>query len=442
MLSEKVRKVMGRLCGAGCEAYAVGGCVRDIYMGKAPSDFDIATSALPEQTEAVFTDCQVIKTGIAHGTVTVLWEGEPFEITTFRCDGEYRDHRRPESVAFTGDISADLARRDFTINSMAQDLYGCLIDPYGGREDIKNGIIRCTGDARRRFDEDALRIMRALRFASVLDFKIEEETALAIHEKKALLGEISVERIFSELKKLLCGRGVFRVLTEFSDVLCTVIPEMVPAVGFEHKSRYHVYDVYKHILKTVEAVKPESVLRLTMLLHDIGKPYCFTEEGEVRHFKGHPEKSAEIAEKVLRRLRADNETAERVVLLCKYHDVPIEPREKCVRRLFFKMPYDAIIELCHVRVADSAAHNPAYGNRGAEAEIIMKLAEKIEAEKQCVSLKSLSVNGNDIKALGFSGAQIGAVLNALLSAVVDEKLENDRDILLAAAEKMKDTLIF
>lgn len=439
MLPKEVTDVICRLESFGHEAYAVGGCVRDMLMGRTASDFDVATSAAPGETKVAFSDCKVIETGIAHGTVSVLQNGEMYEITTFRCDGEYKDSRHPDSVSFTKSIEEDLARRDFTVNSMAMDKDGKVIDPFGGQEDLKQGFIRCTGEAEKRFLEDALRILRALRFAAVLDFKIEDKTAAAIHSLKENIKKVSVERIFTELKKLLCGKGVFRVLSEFSDVLCVIIPEMKPCVGFDHKSKYHIYDVYTHILKTVEAIEPDPILRLTMLLHDIGKPEAATEErteeGEVRHFKGHPEISERMADVILRRLRADNSTVKTVTTLCRYHDRQIVPKERPVRRLFLKMSFEEIILLCKVRIADSAAHNPEYDGRGDEAREIMALAEKINRENQCVKITDLEVKGNDLIGLGLRGKEIGEVLEMLLKAVIDEKVQNERDSLLAYIKK-------
>lgn len=437
-LSGEVSFVLARLTAHGFKAYAVGGCVRDILRGDAPHDFDVTTDALPPEIKEVFSDFDTIDIGIAHGTVAVKMEsGELIEITTFRTDGEYKDSRHPESVSFTKDITDDLSRRDFTINSMAMGISGDLVDPFDGRGDIERRLIRCTGEPSRRFREDALRIMRALRFSSVLDFEIEKETEKAIRENKGLLLKISPERIFSELKKLLCGRAVFRVLTAYSDVIGTVIPELAASVGFEHKSKYHMYDVYTHIAKAVEAAPAEPVLRLAMLFHDAGKPFCFTEEGTVRHFHGHPQVSADIARTALHRLRCDKDTVDKVCLLCSLHDRQIIPQEKYVRRLFLKLSIEEIRLLCAVRMADSAAHAPEFRGLGKEAETILALAEKIHSEGQCVTLKDMAVNGRDIGALGFSGPEIGKVLKSLLERIISEEIPNDRDTLIKEAEKLR-----
>lgn len=433
-LSRDVSFVMERLTERGFRAYAVGGCVRDILRGETPRDYDVTTDALPFEIKEVFSDFDTIDIGIAHGTVAVkMKSGELIEVTTFRTDGEYKDSRHPESVSFTKNIIDDLSRRDFTVNSIAMDISGEIVDPFDGKSDIQRKIIRCTGEPEKRFTEDALRIMRALRFSSVFDFEIEDETARAIHEKKDLLLKISPERIFSELKKLLCGKAVFRILTTFSDVICTVIPELQASVGFEHKSKYHMYDVYTHTCKTVESVPPEPVLRLAMLFHDSGKPFSYTEENGVRHFFGHPEVSADVARTALRRLRCDSATRNKVCLLCKIHDRPIIPEEKYVRRLFSKLSIDDIRLLCAVRAADSAAHAPDFRGRGKEAETILAIAEKINDEHQCVTLKDLAINGHDIASLGFSGPEIGKILNSLLDLVISEEIPNEKEALTEKA---------
>ncbi len=438
MLPKRVIDILEKIEAAGYEAFAVGGCVRDILMGREPSDFDITTSATPRETEEIFTGETLIETGLKHGTVTLVRDGEPFEITTFRTDGEYLDMRHPESVSFTKSIEEDLARRDLTVNSIAMDRNGRLFDPFEGEKDIVQGTVRCTGDPDRRFGEDALRIIRALRFASVLGFKIDCDTSEAIHRRKASLLNISAERIFSELKKLLCGKNVFRILTDYSDVICEIIPELSPSVGFDHKSKYHIYDVFTHIAKTVEAIRPDPTLRLTMLFHDIGKPYVFTEDPDgTRHFKGHPEKSEEIAKEVLRRLRADKKTVNTIALLCRIHDRQLLPEERSVKRLLTKISVEDAKLLCEVRKADASAHAPEFPDRGAEAEQIAAIIEKIEEEARCFGLSSLAVNGRDVAALGYKGRKIGEALEYLLSEVIDERLPNEKENLLSALENRR-----
>lgn len=269
-----VNTALALLSEGGFDAFVVGGCVRDAVMGRTPNDWDMTTSSSPEETMAVFKDFRTVPTGLKHGTVTVIINGEPLEITTMRIDGQYSDSRRPDSVEFTSDISKDLCRRDFTVNAMAYSPRSGIVDPFGGLHDIKNGIIRCVGEADARFGEDALRIIRALRFASVLGFEIAGETAQSIKNNYPLLGEIAKERIRVELIKLLQGKNVEKILTEYKEIIFYIIPELKACDGFEQHSPYHVYDVWTHTVKAVSAVKNDPVLRTAMLLHDIAKPFA------------------------------------------------------------------------------------------------------------------------------------------------------------------------
>lgn len=428
-------EVLEILENAGFKAYFVGGCVRDALAGRTIGDIDIATSAKPDDTKRLFSSSRVIETGIEHGTVTVIFKGCSFEITTFRQDGDYLDLRHPESVIFYESVEEDLARRDFTVNSMAADRKGAIIDIFGGWQDLEKRLIRCTGDPDRRFKEDALRIMRALRFSSVLGFGIEESTARSIHKNKDLLLEISVERIFSELKKLLVGDNVFSVLIEFSDVICTVIPELAPSVGFDHMSKYHSYDVYTHIAKTVEASEPCEILRLTMLLHDVGKPYVCTFDGKYRHFKGHPEVSEKMAHDILRRFRAKNDCVRLVSLLCRLHDRQIEVSERAVKRLLSKITFSEARLLCKVRIADASAHAKSAHDRGDEALEILSIIDKLEAHGATLHVKDLEVDGRDMIALGFEGKGIGEILSSLLDEVIDGTLPNEKEALIARAKE-------
>lgn len=282
-MPKNVDTAINLLQSAGFEAYAVGGCVRDSLLGKTPNDWDITTSAKPEDMKSVFADFHCIDTGIKHGTVTVVIDGEPLEITTFRLDGEYEDNRHPKSVTFTSDLGADLGRRDFTVNAMAYSKMTGTVDLFGGQNDLKNGIIRCVGDPDRRFNEDALRILRALRFASALDFEIEEKTAQSLLKNRALLGNISEERIAKELLKLVCGKGAKRILTDFAPVLFEILPELQPMYKNSHDNPHHCYDIYEHTLIAVESIDSEPTLRFAMLLHDCGKPAVkkFDENGEI-----------------------------------------------------------------------------------------------------------------------------------------------------------------
>ncbi|MGN0596236.1 MAG: CCA tRNA nucleotidyltransferase [Ruminiclostridium sp.] len=431
-----VSKIIEQLEQAGFEAYAVGGCVRDILLGIEPKDYDVATSALPEQTERVFKEYRIIETGLKHGTVTVLSEGNPIEITTYRIDGEYTDHRRPDKVLFTPSLEEDLKRRDFTINAMAYSQSKGIIDCFGGKSDLEKGIIRCVGEPARRFDEDGLRIMRALRFASVYGFEIEEKTAEKIHEYKHLLKNISAERIYSELVKLLCGK-CGNVIRDFSDVLSVFIPEINRCKGFLQHSKYHDKDVLEHIISTVEASPAEKNIRLAMLLHDLGKPDYFYMENGVGHFKGHAQGSARIAERVMRELKADRETADNVVSLVQNHDITLIDNPKTIKRQLSRFGEKLFFDEIKVHIADDMGKAEAV-RRVELYKRIKSMAEEIIAERQCFSLKQLEVKGGDLIALGYKGEEIGKGLNLLLNAVIDEKCANNKKDLLTYLANSRD----
>ncbi len=436
-MPDAVRMLIGRLLAAGHSAYAVGGCVRDSLLGHAPSDWDITTSATPDQMKACFSDLRVIETGLAHGTLTVLVDAQPYEITTFRKDGDYQDHRRPDSVRFVGELREDLARRDFTVNAMALPADGRLIDLFGGQADLRNGIIRCVGDPLRRFEEDALRILRALRFASQLEFAIEPFTAAAMREKRALLDCVSAERVFAELKRLLCGPGVLAVLDGYPDLLGQVLPEILPAVGLQQHNPHHDSDVWEHTARAVASIEPTPALRLTMLLHDLGKPQCFMQdEQNTGHFFGHAKCSERMADDVLSRLKSDNATRERVLTLIRVHDLRPEPDPKWIRRRLNQLGEQGLRDLLKVQRADTLAHSPLL--REEKLSILARCEAQLEREIQarsCFSLKDLAVNGRDMMELGLSGAGIGQALNALLEQVMDERIPNERPALVEAARR-------
>ena len=337
-LSPGAAKALALLQAAGYEAWIVGGCVRDALLGLPPKDYDLTTSALPEETQRVFAAYPRIETGLRHGTVTVLLEGEPLEITTYRVDGAYSDARHPDGVTFTRSLRQDAARRDFTINAMAYAPGWGLQDFFGGQADLARGILRAVGAAEKRFREDALRILRALRFASVLDFTLEGETARAARACAPLLAAVSAERVSGELGKLLCGKAAGRVLRDYPDVLGVVLPEILPMVGLDHRNPHHCYDVWTHTTVAVDHVPPELPLRLALLLHDIGKPDTFSlgEDGQ-GHFYGHPRRSVELAEGILSRLRFPRRTRERVLTLVRYHDAVLEESPQRVRRWLNKL---------------------------------------------------------------------------------------------------------
>lgn len=434
-MPEAIRAALERLEQAGYEAWLVGGCVRDRLMGREIHDYDLTTSATPAEVEAVFTGEKVIETGIAHGTVTVLLHGVPVEITTFRAESGYSDHRHPDAVSFTRSLRDDLARRDFTVNAVAMDARGALCDPFSGQADIRAGILRAVGDPAERFSEDALRILRALRFSSVLGFAIEESTAAAFAQLRGQLAYVSAERIYTELTKLLCGGNVRAVLMNYTDTLGEVLPELLPMRGFDQRNYHHVYDVLEHTARVVEGVPALPHLRWAALFHDAGKPACFTLDAKgVGHFYGHAEVSRTLAEGALRRLKADNATREAADLLIHWHDVPVEPTAPAVRRLLRKLGADGFRDLLALKRADNLAQNPAYQDRLKTYDALEALAEQILAENQAFRLKDLAINGDDLLAMGMApGPAMGALLNRLLDEVVSDRLPNDREALLAAA---------
>ena len=430
-LPSPVGRAIERLNTAGYDAYAVGGCIRDSLMGRTPDDWDITTSAMPEQTKMVFNGVPVIETGIQHGTVTVVLDGQPLEITTYRIDGSYSDSRHPDEVRFTKSLREDLARRDFTVNALAYHPDIGVVDCFNGVKDLQHKTIRCVGEPDKRFTEDALRVMRGIRFASQLFFSLESETEASLRKHAPLLQNIAAERLQAELIKLLCGEQAQNVLLRFPDVLGQIIPELLPMVGFSQQTPYHIYDVYEHTARAVAAIESEPVLRLTMLLHDIGKPSRFTvdEKGQ-GHFKGHGAVSVQMCEKILSRLRFDKKTAERVLVLVKYHDVDLSPRKALIKRWLNRLTPEGFEQLMLVKLADNAAQNPVYDRSDSYREM-MRMARGILDREECFSLSSLAVNGDDLIEMGIPpGKNLGGMLQFLLQAVIDEQCENNREQLL------------
>ena len=438
-LPSAVLGLIARLNEAGFSAYAVGGCVRDSLLGLTPHDWDLCTSALPDDMLRVFQGERIVETGLKHGTLTVVLDHTPYEITTFRVDGPYTDHRHPDSVAFVGDVSGDLARRDFTVNAMAWSPAGGLVDLFGGREDLGKGIIRCVGNPETRFEEDALRILRALRFASVYDFSIDPATEEAIRKLAPTMKKVAGERIREELMKLLCGKGVGRILRAYPDVLGVIIPEILPMVGYDQENHHHSFDLWEHTVRALEGVPPESDLRLTMLLHDTGKIAVRTtdEKGE-GHYAGHQAASARIAERVTEDLRLDHASRERVILLVRNHDIPLRTdsgtpnldRGFLLRRLnrFGERDLRALFMIhCADRIATG------YSTPEREKARLKERTEALDAllaEQPCFTLKDLAVSGSDLLAAGLRGKAVGEALQRLLDAVMDGSAENRRDDLL------------
>jgi tRNA nucleotidyltransferase (CCA-adding enzyme) len=397
----------------------------------------VTTSALPEETMQVF-GAHAFPTGLQHGTVTVRAEHRSVEVTTYRLDGDYHDHRRPDSVTFTRSLEEDLRRRDFTVNAIALNLRGELRDPFGGQADLNAGVLRCVGEPDRRFGEDALRILRGLRFAAVLGFAIESETSESIHRNRDLLDCIAAERIQVELFKLMCGKNAAAVLREYPDVIGVFWPEVLPMVGFDQKNVHHCYDVWEHSLHAVEAVPADPILRCAALLHDIGKPKCFTvDKAGVGHFYGHGAISTAMADRMLRRLKCATAFRETVTRLVDWHDRDIPRTDKSVRRALRILGEEDLRRLILIKRADNLAQAPEFHHRQRELDKGEAILDKLLAQNACFSLKQLAVNGSDLMALGLSGPAIGKGLNALLDQVVNGELPNEREALLETVQNMQ-----
>lgn len=428
---------LSQLYAHGWEAYLVGGCVRDALRGTEPHDYDICTNAQPEQIKQSFAGYPVIETGIAHGTVTVVRAHVPLEITTYRVDGTYTDGRHPDGVCFTRSLTEDLCRRDFTINAMAMDAQGGCIDPFGGRQDLQRGLIRCVGEADLRFSEDALRILRALRFAAVLGFEIEPDTRRSLMQHIPLLSRIAAERIRQEFDRIVTGPYGVGVLRRYREVFCYIIPELRPMLEHPQHNPYHRYDIWEHTLHAMEGSPALLPVRLALLLHDIGKPRCFTmDEAGVGHFRGHPAVGAEIAANILRRLRYDNETKQLVTALVERHDVLVTEEEALIRRRLRQYGpefFELWLEVKRGDVRGQGVHQER-----------LELLDRIEAayrrvleEGKCFHRRDLAVTGRDVMQLGIpAGRQVGAVLERLLDAVVEDALPNDKERLLDYARQM------
>lgn len=417
----------------GFEAYVVGGCVRDSMLGITPKDWDICTSARPKEVESCFISQRIIETGIQHGTITIIMSDGQYEVTTFRNDGDYSDSRHPDSVRFVNDVQTDLARRDFTVNAMAYNPRYGLIDPFDGKSHLEHKTLACVGDAGDRFAEDALRIMRALRFASTYGFIIEEKTSDSIHQNAERLNNIAVERINTELCRLLCGENVLSILTDYSDIITTIIPELKPCIGFEQHNPYHQYTIYDHIAHAVANYNgKDTTTKMALLLHDIGKPLCYTEDEKGGHFYGHGVPGHDIAEKIVSRLRFDKCSQYNISELVLYHDSVIEPTIKTVKRWLNKVGIEQFLRLLDIRIADILAHTEGTQESRIEKYTgVREIAEQIIAEEQCFTLKDLAINGTDILSAGVpEGREVGLILNKLLEQVIDGEIQNNREVLM------------
>lgn len=461
-MPDKVKEIIQTLVEHGFEAYAVGGCVRDSILGRVPGDWDITTSAKPEQVKNLFR--RTVDTGIEHGTVTIMLDKEGFEVTTYRIDGEYEDNRHPKNVEFTSNLVEDLKRRDFTINAMAYNDREGIVDKFDGLGDIKRRVIRCVGNAEERFDEDALRILRAIRFAAQLDFTIEEDTQAAIEKKREFLHNISAERIRVELEKLLVSKHPEKLVHAYRlGITKVVMPEFDTMMITPQNSPYHIYGVGEHCIAAVQSVqrlfedvpyvedakehggfcldkKLQAILCLTMLLHDCGKPSNRTTDEEgIDHFYGHPQESSVLAKKILRRLKYDNYTIDTVTALIKYHDYPLTTDKVELRRAANKIGIDLMELLFLVQEADALAHaKEICETRLQSLYQVKEVYREICEAKDCLSLKDLAVTGKDLMGIGFKqGKILGTVLNQLLQHVLENPKDNKKEILLKYAEQYK-----
>lgn len=438
ILPEKVNTIIHTLQEKGFEAYAVGGCVRDSILGRVPDDWDITTSATPMETKALFA--RTFDTGIEHGTITVLIDKDAFEVTTYRVDGKYEDSRHPSEVTFTRSLQEDLLRRDFTINAMAYNDIEGLVDIFGGLEDLNQKTIRCVGDAMARFGEDALRILRAVRFAAQLGFEIEEDTQRGITELAPTLANISAERIQVELIKMLTSPnpGMLKSAYELG-ITKVILPEFDTMMQTTQENPHHKYSVGEHTLKAIGAIRADKVLRLTMLFHDIAKPMMKTmDENGVAHFKMHDSKGAEMTKQILRRLKFDNDTMNKVARLVQYHDYRMPAEPKNVRRAMNKIGEDLFPYYLEVRMADTLAQSEYLQEEKIQnIQDVRTCYEEILEKQECVSLKTLAVTGSDLIANGMKpGKDIGAVLTKLLEYVIEHPEVNKKEVLL----KIKDQL--
>lgn len=433
-LPKNVNYIIEKLNKNNYEAYVVGGCVRDSLLEKIPHDWDITTSATPEEVKKCFKE-KIIDTGLKHGTVSVLIDGELYEITTYRVDGNYSDNRHPDDVKFTKSLEEDLKRRDFTINAMAYHPEIGLIDLFGGKEDLKCGIIRTVGSPDARFREDALRIMRAIRFAARYNFEISKNTDLAIYRNRNLLSNISAERINSEFSEMLVQSEAYQYLDDYREIFAVFMPEIENMFNCQQIHPHHQYDVWKHTIHVVENTPNNLIFRLSALLHDIGKPLCcvFAEDGYT-HFKGHPQKSYEISKIILKRLKYDNKTIDEVLNLVLHHDDfrDIQESEKSVKKYLNKVGPDLLSKLFVLRKADILAQNPdLLDEKTRKIQTLKDIATQIIQEEQCFSLKDMDLNGNDLIELGFkSGKQIGIILKDCLDKIICDDLENEKNTLI------------
>lgn len=439
-IPEDANELIHTLQNNGHSAYIVGGCVRDSILGRTPHDYDICTSATPSEMLEIFKDRKIIETGLQHGTVTVVMNGEPYEITTYRIDGIYSDNRRPDTVTYTDKLVEDLRRRDFTINAMAYNDAEGLIDPFNGMEDIKYKKISCVGCAEDRFGEDALRILRAIRFAAQLEFTIMPGTGWEIHKQYKNLENISIERINSEFCKIASSDDFCVELLLYKDVFSLFIPELKDMFDFPQNNPWHIWDVFGHTVHAVEYCDSDDlVVRLAVFFHDFGKPHSYQDgEDGIRHFKGHGKVSADMTDSIMKRLRFDNETRNNVVELVYYHDATFEVGKKYVKRWLNKIGEKQFRRLLEVRKADIKGKKAEYDQKRIEkVNNIENIIAEVIQENECFSLKDLAINGKDLMSIGYkTGKELGNTLNTLLYMVIDGDCPNEKERLLQEAESL------
>lgn len=438
-LPENVISILSRLETGGFSAFVAGGAVRDMLMDKLPHDYDIATNAKPQETKRLFA--RTIDTGIKHGTVTVVENKTGYEITTFRHDGAYKDGRHPESVDFVNSAKEDCARRDFTINAMMYSPKTGVVDYFGGQKDIERRIIRCVGNPEQRFMEDALRMLRAVRFSAALSFKIEDATWKAIKKCAMLIKRVSSERILEEVNKILLSENpdYMRKLHECG-LLRYIMPELERCFGEEQRNKYHIYDVGEHIMQTLKNTPPDMTLRWAALMHDIGKPCCSsTDQNEIIHFYGHHKESCRIAVDLLHRLRMDSSTIHDVSVLVENHDVRVEPSQPAVKRMMSRTGEALFEKLMLLQTADNGAKNPEYfPDKKRKIDDAYMIYKEILAERQPYLVAHLAVNGKDLIRIGYRpGREIGDALKRLIDMVIINPELNKREYLLEEAKKLR-----
>ena len=435
-LPESIAEIIQALEDAGFAAYVVGGCVRDACLGLVPHDYDLCTSALPEQTEDVFRNRKLVLAGKKHGTVGVVTDTGVVEITTFRTEGSYRDNRHPDWVRFVPDVESDLGRRDFTVNAMAYSPSRGYADPFGGRQDLQKGILRAVGEPEKRFQEDSLRILRGVRFAVRYGLQVDPATEKAMFSQASLMDNLARERVFEELCKLL-PLVTAEDLLRFAPILAAVIPELQPMIGFDQRSPHHNYDVFTHTAHVVAGTPGDLTLRWAALLHDVGKVPTFSLDETGRgHFLDHAAKGAEMADVILRRLKAPNALREQVVLLIDKHMLWLQPEKKLLRRQIGRLGLERVYQILSLQMADNSNKGTAKSEENEKYVRILEVLEEIRSEDGCFSLKDLAVNGNDLVQIGFSGRTIGLMLNWLLDQVMEENLPNERSVLLDWAQRV------